>query len=44
MVKEYIAECAVSIIEDDMNESGDLTDEEHQELVDKAFKWISANL
>lgn len=35
----YIAECAESIIEDDMNESGDWTEEEHEDLVSRAMTW-----
>lgn len=40
VVLKYIAESAESIIEDDLNESGDWTDEEHKELVRRAFEWI----
>jgi hypothetical protein len=37
----YIAQCAESIIEDDMNESGDWTDKEHDDLVGRALAWCS---
>lgn len=37
----YIAECAESIIEDDLNESGDWTEEEHEDLTRRAMKWCS---
>lgn len=40
MVLKYIAESAESVIEDDLNEDGDLTKEEHKELVKRAFEWI----
>lgn len=43
VVLRYIAECAESIIEDDFNESGEWTDEEHRELVERAFDWINEN-
>jgi hypothetical protein len=43
MVREYVGECAISIIEDDMNESGDFTEEEHEELIRRAFQWIADN-
>lgn len=39
-VLKYIAECAESIIEDDTNELGKWTDEEHRELVRRSFEWI----
>lgn len=35
----YIAGCAESIIEDDMNESGEYTEEEHDDLVERAMAW-----
>ena len=35
----YIAQCAESIIEDDLNECGDWTDEEHDDLTDRAMTW-----
>lgn len=35
----YIAQCAESIIEDDMNESGDYTEEEHDDLTTRAMLW-----
>ena len=35
----YIARCAESIIEDDMNESGDWTPEEHDDLISRALDW-----
>lgn len=35
----YIAQSAESIIEDDMNESGDWTPEEHDDLVRRALDW-----
>lgn len=35
----YIAQCAESIIEDDTNESGDWTEEEHDDLTSRAMKW-----
>lgn len=40
-VMQYIAQCAESIIEDDMNEDGDYTEEEHEELVNRAMQWCS---
>lgn len=36
---QYIAVCAESIIEDDMNESGDYTADEHRNLVSRALAW-----
>lgn len=38
-VMAYIASSAESIIEDDLNESGDWTPEEHEELTTRAMKW-----
>lgn len=35
----YIASCAESIIEDDMNESGEWTEAEHEDLVERALSW-----
>lgn len=40
-VMEYIAGCAESVIEDDLNEDGEWTDEEHEELINRAMEWIS---
>lgn len=36
-VHRYVAECAESIIEDDLNESGEYTDEAFEELRERAF-------
>lgn len=41
VVMAYIAESAESIIEDEFNEDGEWTDEEHAELKRRAFEWIS---
>lgn len=35
----YIASCAESIIEDDMNESGEWSDDEHIDLTRRAMNW-----
>ena len=35
----YIAQCAESIIEDDLNESGDWSEADHEILRDLAMKW-----
>lgn len=35
----YIAQCAESIAEDDMNESGDWTEEEHADLIERTLSW-----
>jgi len=35
----YIARCAESIIEDDMNEDGEYSEAEHDRLVDRALTW-----
>jgi hypothetical protein len=40
MVLDYILEAAESIIEDDMNESGEYTDEEFDELRERAFDMM----
>lgn len=37
----YIAQCAESIIEDDMNETGDWTQEEHDDLIARALAWCN---
>ncbi|MFL1444030.1 hypothetical protein [Nocardiopsis protaetiae] len=40
VVMAYIAEHAESGIEDEFNEDGEWTTEEHRELKKRAFKWI----
>ena len=39
-VLKYIAESAEVVIEDDLNEAGNWSDEEHEELVALAMSWI----
>ena len=38
-VLAYIAKCAESIIEDDLNEAGRWADDEFDELRDRALGW-----
>lgn len=38
----YIARCAESIIEDDMNEGSEWTRAEHEDLTDRAMQWCYA--
>jgi hypothetical protein len=38
-VLAYIAKCAESVIEDDLNETGRWTDDEFDELRDRALGW-----
>lgn len=38
-VRDYVADCAETLIEDDINESGRWTDEEHRELVNHAYAY-----
>lgn len=39
-VLAYVAECAESIIEDDLNEAGDWTNEEFAELTSRAMTLV----
>jgi hypothetical protein len=41
-VLHYIAECAESIIEDDLNESGTWTNEEFEELHKRSMELVNA--